>query len=127
MASALNFDICIDVADVPRAVDFYSRGLGMELVEQKPEWAKMAHSGITFWVMKIPAGSAVAVGSSQTRDYGRHWTPVHLDIPVPDLDAAVKRAVEAGGRLENMTPGKLATIADPSGNGFDLVRRPAKS
>jgi catechol 2,3-dioxygenase-like lactoylglutathione lyase family enzyme len=35
----MKFDICIDVNDVARAVDFYGRGLGFEVVESHPDWA----------------------------------------------------------------------------------------
>jgi hypothetical protein len=34
------------------------------------------------------------------KDFGRHWTPIHLDFVVDDLDAAVERAVSAGATIE---------------------------
>ena len=39
-------------------------------------------------------------GATAPRDYRRHWTPVHLDFVVADVDAAVERAVAAGAHLE---------------------------
>lgn len=55
----------------------------------------------------------------------RHWTPVHLDFVVPDLDAAIDRARLAGATLEGAPTthayGRLALLADPFGHGFCLI------
>jgi predicted enzyme related to lactoylglutathione lyase len=122
----MEFQICIDVDDVDRAVEFYGRGLGLTVVEHHPDWAQVKLGDQTFWIMKTPAG----VQGHISRDYRRHWTPVHLDFTVDDLDAAVKRAVDAGGKLEGeiqQSPkGGLANLVDPSGNGVDLVCRAKK-
>ena len=117
----MEFSICIDVDDVDRAVEFYGRGLGLTVVEQHPDWAQVKLGAQTFWIMKAPAG----VQGQISRDYRRHWTPVHLDFAVDDIEEAVKRAVDAGGKLEGEiqrgAKGALANLADPSGNGVDLV------
>ena len=59
------------------------------------------------------------------RDYGRHWTPVHLDIAVDDLDAALARAIAAGAVAEGAPQdnpwGRIAALADPFGHGFCLI------
>ncbi len=123
----MKFEICIDVDDIDREVEFYGRGLGLNVVESHPGWAQVKINDQTLWLMKIPAGRQGAI----TRDYRRHWTPVHLDIAVDDdLDTAVKRAVEAGGKLDGEIRrdgrgGGLATLCDPAGNGIDLVYRKA--
>jgi predicted enzyme related to lactoylglutathione lyase len=120
----MEFSICIDVDDVDRAVEFYRRGIGLTVVEQQPDWAQVRLGTQTFWIMKAPAG----VQGSISRDYRRHWTPVHLDFAVDDIDAAVRCAVDAGGKLEgeiqHNAKGALANLVDPSGNGVDLVCSP---
>jgi predicted enzyme related to lactoylglutathione lyase len=122
----MKFDICIDVDDVDRAVEFYGKGLGLKVVESHPGWAHVKVDGQTIWLMKVPPGQQGSI----TRDYRRHWTPVHLDLSVEEnLDAAVKRAVAAGGKLDGEIRldgkgGGIATLSDPSGNGIDLVYRP---
>lgn len=72
------------------------------------------------------AGSQTSRQSEQVRDYRRHWTPVHFDVVVEDVDSAVQRAVAAGAVLEepirSSSWGKLALMADPFGNGFCLVQ-----
>ena len=37
----MKFEICIDVDDVVRTVDFYGRGLGFEFAECRPDWAQL--------------------------------------------------------------------------------------
>jgi len=61
-----------------------------------------------------------------TRNYSRHWTPVHLDFVTTDIEAAVERAIAAGAILEQPVTrhawGELALLADPFGNGFCLIK-----
>ena len=117
----MEFSICIDVDDVDRAVEFYGRGLGLTVVEQHPDWAQVKIGDQTCWIMKAPAG----VQGQISRDYRRHWTPVHLDFAVDEIKEAVRRAVDAGGKLEGEIQhgpkGAMANMVDPSGNGVDLV------
>jgi uncharacterized glyoxalase superfamily protein PhnB len=60
------------------------------------------------------------------RAYERHWTPVHLDVVVDDVHAAVRRAVGAGAKLEREVEvhawGRIAILADPFGHGFCLLQ-----
>jgi predicted enzyme related to lactoylglutathione lyase len=62
---------------------------------------------------------------SVPRNYGRHWTPVHLDFVVTDLATMVSRLTTLGGSLDreiqNREYSRIANIADPFGNGFDLI------
>ena len=62
----------------------------------------------------------------QPRDYARHWTPVHLDVVVDDVDSAVARAVAAGARLEDPPAthawGRIAHLADPYGHGICILQ-----
>ncbi len=71
-------------------------------------------------------GSVIAPGIRRRRDYRRHWTPVHIDVVVDDIEAAVERATSAGAVLElpiaTHAWGKLALMADPFGHGFCLVQ-----
>ncbi len=112
-------EICIDVDDVDRAVEFYVRGIGLEVAKQEEDWAQLKIGEQTFWLMKIASGPEGGI----SRNYARHWTPVHLDFHVNDIDQAVERAVAAGGKLERRPKKDLANLSDPSGNGVDLVQR----
>jgi lactoylglutathione lyase len=122
-------EITIDVDDLDRAVEFYCGGLGLTLVERSPTWARVELDGQTFWLCAFEAGPHRSI----TRDFQRHWTPVHLDFVVGDLDEAVERALAAGGRLEGeirrneLEPlgcrSDIANLSDPAGNGVDLLQR----
>nr|UXE46199.1 hypothetical protein Hi04_10k_c5981_00018 [uncultured bacterium] len=123
----MKLEICIDVDDVDRAVEFYGRGLGLEIEKHEKEWAKAVLGEQVFWIMKIAAGTSGAI----SRDYKRHWTPIHFDFHVDDIEAAVKRATGAGGSLDrdiqrNPDGGSIANLSDPSGNGIDLVQTAKK-
>jgi predicted enzyme related to lactoylglutathione lyase len=123
----MKFDICIDVDDVPRAVAFYGAGLGFDVVESQPDWAQLRLGGQRFWIMRTPAGRDREI----MRDFRRHWTPLHLDLHVDDLEEAVRDALGAGGTLDREIQrgpkGDLANLSDPSGNGIDLVASPKTS
>ena len=71
-------------------------------------------------------GPSASSESGDTRRYDRHWTPVHLDFVVDDIESAVQRALEAGARAEQPVKtsnwGKLALMADPFGHGFCFVQ-----
>ncbi len=124
----MELEITIDVDDLERAVEFYCRGIGLVLLERSRDWAKAELDGRAFWIHRFAAGPHGAI----TRDFRRHWTPVHLDFIVDDLDAALARALAAGGRLEGEVrrdeaepAGRcdVANLSDPAGNGVDLVER----
>ena len=109
-----------------RAVEFYGRGLGLQIQQHEKEWAKAVLGEQVFWIMKVASGPSGAI----SRDYQRHWTPIHFDFQVEDIDAVVTRALAAGGRLDreiqrNPDGGAMANLSDPSGNGIDIVQ-PAK-
>lgn len=74
----------------------------------------------------VAAGSTPFQGAAQGRAYTRHWTPLHLDFVVDDLDAALERALAAGAVLEAAPSqhayGRLALLHDPFGHGFCLLQ-----
>jgi len=111
-------EICIDVDDVSHAVRFYAEGIGLTVVKQEADWAQLKLGEQTLWIMKIAAGPSGPI----SRDYRRHWTPVHLDFHVEDIDKTIERAVVAGGKLEARPKSGLANLSDPAGNGVDLVQ-----
>jgi predicted enzyme related to lactoylglutathione lyase len=116
----------IDVDDLERAVAFYSDAFGLEPGRRLGDGVvELLGVSSRLYLLAKPAGSPAAAGTAQARDYRRHWTPVHLDMVVPDVEAAVCRAVEAGARLEGGTRshawGRIAQLADPFGHGFCLI------
>jgi|SRR5450631_141293 len=120
--------INIDVADLEKGIAFYAAAVGLTPVRRLGDFA-VEMSGAqapVFLLQKAPATPAFAgAGAASVRDYARHWTPVHLDFLVVEIDSAFGRAVSAGARVESAIEsypwGRMAVLADPSGNGFCLI------
>jgi catechol 2,3-dioxygenase-like lactoylglutathione lyase family enzyme len=123
----MDIRICIDVDDLERGIAFYTGALGLRLGRRLgSDWAELLGGGSPVDLLANPAGSAPLGGEHpQRRDYGRHWTPVHLDFVVTDIDAAVQKLVSHGARLEGPILqrkwGRMANMADPFGHGLDLL------
>ncbi len=118
--------ICVDVPDLERGIAFYSAALGLAPGRRLgDEWVELTGLPVPMDLLRRAAGTAPAPGLAAHREYARHWTPLHLDVVVADLDAAVARAVAAGARLEQSPPpaawGRMANLADPFGHGFCLL------
>lgn len=119
--------INIDVDDLVRAISFYTalldakvgRRLGDTIVE-------LVGGAVPIYLLEKDAGTPSSVAVGELRRYGRHWTPVHLDFVVADVDAVVTAAVAAGATLDEPAAthewGRIAHMADPFGNGFCLVQ-----
>jgi predicted enzyme related to lactoylglutathione lyase len=88
-------------------------------------YAILACGNAQIGIMEKPAGSKPAQGSDETRHYGRHWTPVHVDFHVDDFEAVLARALQAGALCEQKyeMPGRppIAFCSDPFGNGFCIL------
>ena len=82
-------------------------------------------SSAVYLLMK-PEGTRPSSNTDELRRYRRHWTPVHLDFVVAELDAAVSRAVDADARLEGEIQthewGRIAHMADPFGHGICFIQ-----
>jgi catechol 2,3-dioxygenase-like lactoylglutathione lyase family enzyme len=118
--------VCIDVPDLQRGLDFYTAALGLTLGRRKGDaWAEVLGASAPLDLLANAAGTEATSAAGALRDYGRHWTPVHLDVVVLDLDAALRRALAAGATLDRAVQvrpwGRMANVADPFGNGFCLL------
>jgi lactoylglutathione lyase len=117
----------IDVADLERAVAFYTEGLGLELSRRLgPDIAELTGAACRVYLTRHAPGSRPFLDATSSRAYERHWTPVHLDFVVPELGAAVARAEAAGARREGgvreFPGGRYVVLADPFGNGFCVLQ-----
>lgn len=116
----------IDVADQAKGEAFYTAALGLNVGRRWDGMAELLGLEAPIYLLPKDAGSAIGPAGGDTRDYKRHWTPVHLDVAVDDLDAAVARALAAGAVQEGETRdanwGRIAMFADPFGHGFCLLQ-----
>ena len=104
----------IDVRDIERAMTFWSAVVGQEFGPSFEPTFRRAHlpSGLDLVLQEV----AEAKSAAKNR--------VHLDIAVPDLDAALDRVKAIGGayvdRVHNEHGGHIV-CADPDGNEFCLT------
>ena len=116
----------IEVTDAAAGIAFYCEGLGLTLWRRlSPTWVELAGANLpVFLLANRPAVADLGTRKVQ-RSYERHWTPVHLDFIVSDLDATVARLAALGGShdrdIKQREYGRIANMADPFGNGFDLI------
>ncbi len=119
--------ICIDVDDMERAIGFYTEGLGLHTGRRfQNAFTEILGAGSPIDLLLNAAGTQPVAGSKAERNYQRHWTPVHLDFVVEDIDAAVERLLRHGAVLEQPVTervwGRIAGLADPFGHGLDLLQ-----
>ena len=118
----------IDVDDVQQAATFYTAAFDLKLTRWLFDGAvaELEGAGPRIYLLAKPSASKPYPRAASARDYRRHWTPLHLDFVVSDIDSAVARALRAGASLESGVSsfpwGKLATMVDPFGHGFCLIQ-----
>ena len=116
----------IDVDDLEKGIAFYTLALGLTVGRRfaKEAVELLGGSAVIYLLVKAPGTPASSV-MHQKREYRRHWTPVHLDFVVEDVDAALHKALDAGATLEGEVEthrwGSIAHLADPFGHGFCLI------
>jgi catechol 2,3-dioxygenase-like lactoylglutathione lyase family enzyme len=116
----------IDVPDIAAAERFYTGALGLTVGRRlKADFVELLGAPVPIYLLKADAGSPPSPGSGERRRYTRHWSPIHPDYVVDDLDAAIARAVAAGAVQEGATCeadyGRIAVFGDPFGHGFCII------
>ncbi|WP_111413134.1 VOC family protein [Billgrantia lactosivorans] len=127
----MEFLVNLDVDDLERGILFYVQAFDLELGRRfGDDGVELIGGPAPIYLLTKTTGSpAYPAGEpvpGAQRHYTRHWTPVHLDVVVEDIDAAVERAIAAGAIQEqpiaSETWGRLALMADPFGHGFCFVQ-----
>ena len=116
----------IEVTEPARGIEFYCDGLGLTLRRQlSPGWIELEGANCPIYLLANRPAIADLGRTKVSRNYERHWTPVHLDFVVADLDVTLSRLIALGGSLDHDVKvreyGRIANMADPFGNGFDLI------
>ena len=124
----VKLQINIDVEDLEKGIAFYQSAFDLKLHRRLFDGtvAELTGASSNVYLLSKPSGSSVSPRVSLRRDYRRHWTPVHLDFEVEDIEAAVQRALSAGAKLEGEIQtaswGRIAKMSDPFGNGFCILQ-----
>jgi predicted enzyme related to lactoylglutathione lyase len=117
----------IDVPDLERGIEFYTQAFELRLGRRLgSDFAELLGAEAPIYLLCIPSGTPPIPRGGVQRDYHRHWTPVHLDFVVADLEVALQRAAAAGAKIERAPTdhayGKLALLSDPFGHGVCLLQ-----
>jgi predicted enzyme related to lactoylglutathione lyase len=117
----------IDVDDLAKAIAFYQQATEMRVGRRFGSLGvEMLGASVSVFLLVKEAGSVASTSTGEVRRYARHWTPVHLDFVVPELEPAVRRALDAGatieGKIETHRWGRIAHLADPFGHGICFIQ-----
>lgn len=118
--------VSIDVPDLAAGLRFYGAVFAFaEVARPFPTMAVVDANNVTVCMHEKATGTKSSAAGADERHYERHWTPVHLDLHVTDVDAVLARIRAEGGTIENefRPPGKkpVAFCSDPFGNGFCVI------
>jgi predicted enzyme related to lactoylglutathione lyase len=127
----LSVSVSIDVPDMAKGLHFYADAFGFSKIsEPYPGVAVLRAGNMTITLLEKREQTKPSPNARDVRHYDRHWTPVHLDIHVEDLNVALDRATKAGAIreqfFENAEHGSAAFCSDPFGNGFCLLERKSR-
>jgi predicted enzyme related to lactoylglutathione lyase len=117
----------VDVPDLAAAIAFYTRALPLRLNRVlDDDVAELVGASCVIYLLQNAEGSQPVSTLSLLRDYARHWTPVHMDFVVDDVEQAAQRAVDAGARRESecveWRGSRCITLSDPFGHGFCVIQ-----
>ena len=123
----MEFLVNIDVDDLAAATRFYVEAFRLRIGRRMGEaGVELLGGPAPIYLLAKCAGTAASTATRDERTYARHWTPLHLDFVVADIEAAVAKAIAAGAMCERAITdhawGRLALMADPFGHGFCFVQ-----
>lgn len=118
--------VSIDVPNLEEGLRFYREVFGfVETARPFPSMAIVDANNVTVCMHEKKAGTKSSPAGAATRQYDRHWTPVHLDLHVADFDAVLEKVRVAGGAVEmefkDQGPMPAGFCCDPFGNGFCVI------
>lgn len=112
--------VALDAPDIERLATFYQELAG---------WQRVAAEDEDDWIT-LDTGDGWRIGLQQAADHRPPGWPgqdrpqqAHLDLRVPDIEAAAERAQRLGAILLRRNE-RWHTLADPAGHPFDLCLNP---
>lgn len=123
----MNLLVNIDVPDLSQGEKFYVEAFDLKVGRRLGEgFVELLGLEAPIYLLETKTGSSPFPGANTARNFERHWSPVHFDLTVPDLEHATMRVLAAGAKRESgprQTPyGKISTFSDPFGHGFCLIQ-----
>jgi predicted enzyme related to lactoylglutathione lyase len=121
-----SFILNIDVPDIETGVAFYTSAFELGVGRRFDRgFVELLGAETRIYLLEKAAGTSIGPAGGDVRRYERHWSPVHPDFIVEDMEVATEKVVRAGATQEGeicaVPYGKLAMFADPFGHGFCLI------
>ena len=118
---SLTPQLSIDGAD--KAIAFYQKAFGAEVRERAPD-----PSGKKIWHAALRVGSSMIFVNDVFPDMGGTPSQSSMWLYVPDVDAAFKRAVDAGAKvnmpvMDMFWGDRTGQITDPFGQKWTIATR----
>lgn len=116
--------VCIDISEMKKGIKFYTEALGCQLIKEGDEYTELSFDGLKMYLIARENGTNPLITGEAVRNYERHWTPIHLDFHVSNIDQCISSIIELGGVKEGESSGdwgSAAFCADPFGNGFCVM------
>lgn len=119
-------NVSIDVPNLEKGLRFYREVFGfVETARPFPNMAIVDANNMLVCMHEKAAGTKSSPAGDAERHYDRHWTPVHMDIHVHELDGVLEKVRSEGGAVEmefrDQGPKPVAFCSDPFGNGFCVI------
>ena len=110
------------VADVDRAVDFYTRHLGFDVLDRPgPPFAMVANGDLKLWLSGPKSSGARPMPDGQRQAPGG-WNRIVLQVD--EIESRIELLKKAGVRFRNQLEtgpgGKQIQLQDPDGNPVEL-------
>lgn len=117
----------IDVPELAPAIEFYTSALELHLSRiLDNDVAELTGASCDIYLLANRAGTKAASTAPESRRYTRHWTPVHVDFVVDEIERRARQALSAGAIQESecveWKGSKCITFSDPFGHGFCLIQ-----
>ena len=111
--------VSLDCREPRKVAEFYSAVLDTPIDRDDPDWVQLE-----------PADGGVVIAFQLAPDHeppqwpsAEHPQQIHLDLDVPDLDAAEKAVLAVGARKHEHQPGTTFRVfLDPAGHPFCLCQ-----
>ena len=120
----MHVELTLDVNDPARMIAFWTQVLGY-LVEDEDRFD--ADEDRVYWSLADPAGHGPRLVIQRVPEPVTAKARLHIDVHVPDIEAAASSAVTLGAERIDLEPiaevgATWIRLTDPEGNVFCLVR-----
>ena len=100
MTSTLALLVNVDVDNLEKAIAFYAFAFGLRVGRRfGTDGVEMLGASSPLYLLVKASDTQASPGSPQVRTYERHWTPIHLDFVVEEIDPDNVNALSRIDRL----------------------------